>query len=67
VADQSTPGDWRKSQRSGDTGCVEWRRTGDTVEVRDSNDRTGPVLPFSTDAWQSFIAGVKVGEFDRPA
>jgi hypothetical protein len=35
------------------------------VQVRDTKDRTGPVLSFPADAWQRFVAGVHNGEFDR--
>jgi hypothetical protein len=45
---------------------VEVRRVDAAVEVRDTKDRTGPVLTFTTDAWQNFVAAVHVGEFDRP-
>jgi hypothetical protein len=45
---------------------VEVRRVSTAVEVRDTKDRTGPVLTFTADAWQSFVAAVHVGEFDRP-
>lgn len=58
---------WRKSSRSGSEGaCVEVRRVPSSVQVRDTKDRTGPVLSFPTDAWQGFIAAVHDGEFERP-
>ncbi|MEU7914021.1 DUF397 domain-containing protein [Microbispora bryophytorum] len=34
------------------------------VAVRDSKDRSGPVLAFTPSEWSAFIAGVKGGEFD---
>jgi hypothetical protein len=58
---------WRKSTHSGLNGsCVEVRCVATTVQVRDTKDRTGPVLSFSTPAWQSFVRAVGDGEFDRP-
>ncbi|MFJ2955385.1 DUF397 domain-containing protein [Streptomyces sp. NBC_00669] len=33
------------------------------VPVRDSKDPSGPALAFSADAFASFVAGVKAGEF----
>lgn len=33
------------------------------VPVRDSKDPGGPVLAFPADAFASFVAGVKAGEF----
>ena len=57
---------WRKSTRSGSNGqCVEVRRTGDTIELRDSKDRSGPVLSFTLGEWAAFTAGVKDAEFDH--
>jgi hypothetical protein len=56
---------WRKSTRSGDNGaCVEVRRVDDTIEVRDTKDRTGPVLSFTLGEWDAMLAGAKAGEFD---
>ena len=51
---------WRKSSYSGNGGgnCVEVGQA-DGVLVRDTTDRTGPVLAFSADAWQRFAATVK--------
>jgi hypothetical protein len=34
------------------------------VGVRDSKDRTGPVLMFDQVAWAAFIARAMDGEFD---
>ncbi|MFI9318886.1 DUF397 domain-containing protein [Kitasatospora aureofaciens] len=35
----------------------------EVVPVRDSKDPGGPVLLFEAEAWSSFVAGVKSGEF----
>lgn len=59
---------WRKSTRSGAAGhCVEVANVPTAVLVRDSKDVDGPVLAFADMAWSGFIAGVRLGEFDRPA
>jgi len=58
---------WRKSSRSSTNGsCVEVRRVAAAVEVRDTKDRSGPVLTFTADSWRSFVGAVHVGDFDRP-
>jgi len=51
---------WRKSSYSGGNGgsCVEVGST-DVVLVRDSQDRTGPVLRLSPAAWHELVAQVK--------
>jgi hypothetical protein len=58
---------WRKSTRSnaqsGD--CVEvCDNLPGAVGVRDSKDRTGPVLAFGPDEWRAFIDEVKSGALD---
>lgn len=58
---------WRKSTRSQGTGeCVEVAdNIPRTVAVRDSKDRTGPVLAFAHPSWSSFVAAIKDGQFDH--
>ena len=58
---------WRKSARSGSNGCVEIAFLGGQIAVRDSKDRSGPVLTFAPTEWEAFLAGVRHGEFDAPA
>jgi len=53
---------WRKSSRSAPNGgeCVEVAdNLTDIVAVRDSKDRSGPVLSFSRIAWQTFVEDIK--------
>ncbi|XVQ84166.1 DUF397 domain-containing protein [Microbispora siamensis] len=58
---------WRKSSFSGSgNNCVEVATNlPGLVAVRDSKDRSGPVLAFAPSEWSAFIAGVKNGEFDN--
>jgi Domain of unknown function (DUF397) len=51
---------WRKASYSSNGGndCVEVGKA-DRVLVRDTTDRTGPVLAFSPSAWRRFAGQVK--------
>ena len=53
---------WRTSSYStGDGGqCVEVA-SGDTIMVRDTTDRQGPMLALTADAWRTFVASVRQG------
>jgi Domain of unknown function (DUF397) len=53
---------WRKSSHSGGNGgsCIEVASDA-AVMVRDTTDRTGPVLQFNPDAWRVFANRVKSG------
>jgi Domain of unknown function (DUF397) len=58
---------WRKSSYSGSNGggCVEVARNlPGVVAVRDSKDRSGPVLAFTAEEWQAFADEVKAGRLD---
>lgn len=57
---------WFKSSASSTTGgnCVEIAAVDGGVAVRDSKDRGGPALLFSTGEWLAFLAGVRNHEFD---
>jgi len=52
---------WRKSSYSGNGGsdCVEVSGRGDRVLVRDTKNRTGPVLAITPGAWRRFADQVK--------
>ncbi|WP_449066473.1 DUF397 domain-containing protein [Planomonospora algeriensis] len=61
---------WRKSTLSGGNGgsCVEVASlAGGRIGVRDSKDREGPALIFTSAEWRAFIGGIKNGEFDDQA
>jgi uncharacterized protein DUF397 len=51
---------WRKSSYSGSNGgeCVE-AASAETVQVRDTADRNGPVLTFTADAWREFTTAIR--------
>ena len=56
---------WRKSNASGDGGCVEVAYVDGVIGVRDTKDNgTGPVLMFTAREWTAFLAGSRAGEFD---
>ncbi len=52
---------WRKSSYSGSNGgaCVEIGTVGPAVALRDSKHPDGPLLAFTADTWQAFIAQLK--------
>jgi hypothetical protein len=59
--------DWKKSTYSGNNGgnCVEVARNlPGIVAVRDSKDQDGPALIITADAWRSFAAGIRDGQFE---
>ncbi|MFD5435480.1 DUF397 domain-containing protein [Kitasatospora sp. NPDC127067] len=54
---------WRKSTYSnGGGGCIEVDDA-HPGRVRDSKDPQGPALVFPPEAWASFVAAVRSGEF----
>ncbi|MFE3873527.1 DUF397 domain-containing protein [Kitasatospora sp. NPDC059146] len=55
---------WSKSSYSGTEGgnCVEVASSPSTIHVRDSKDKTGPVLTFSPAAWSAFIAEAQAAD-----
>jgi hypothetical protein len=58
---------WIKSSLSYANGnCVEVADLpGGEVGIRNSRDRSGPVLRFTPDEWHAFIGGARNGEFDH--
>lgn len=54
-------GTWRKSSYSGSTGgqCVETASDHGVILVRDTTDRDGGTLAFTTDAWQTFTGSIR--------
>jgi hypothetical protein len=58
------PAVWRRSSLCLNSGCVEVGSIEGHVVVRDSKLESSPVLSYTPEEWQAFIAGVKAGEFD---
>lgn len=54
---------WYKSSASESANCVEIRVLDDSVQVRNSRDRNGPVLNFTFGEWHAFLIGAARGEF----
>ena len=52
---------WQASSRSGGGNCVEvaFEKAAGLVHMRDSKNRSGPVLTFDLAAFQEFLAFVK--------
>jgi hypothetical protein len=57
---------WIKATASGGgQQCVEMRRSGQSIEVRDSKNPAGPVLTFTVGEWSAWLDGAKKGEYDQ--
>jgi len=55
---------WVKSSASSSTNCLEVRRSGAHMMVRDSKNPDAGALAFTAPEWTAFLAGAKAGEFD---
>ena len=57
---------WIKASMSGDQGaCIEQRAVDGMIEVRDSKERSGPVLSFTRAEFAAWLDGARKGEFDH--
>jgi hypothetical protein len=61
-----TGAQWQKSSRTGpdSDNCVEVAFVDGAIAVRDARQEDGPVLLFTQEEWDAFVAGAKDGEFD---
>jgi hypothetical protein len=56
---------WRKPSRSVANGaCVEAASSHAAVLVRDTVDRSGPVVRYNARTWRLFLDSAKAGAFD---
>lgn len=51
------------SNGSGGNNCIEIRRVGDKIMVRDSKNPEVAPLVFTPAEWDAFVSGVEAGEF----
>jgi hypothetical protein len=56
-----TRAQWRSS---GEDGRIQIAFVDDLIGMRDGHDPDSPVLVFTEDEWDAFVAGAKDGEFD---
>jgi hypothetical protein len=55
---------WRKPQRSvGNGACVEVTVAVSGIAVRDSTDKSGPMLACTAESWRSFARSVRLDHF----
>jgi hypothetical protein len=64
-AGQTEPPAWRKSSFCASGECVEVAAQGGRIVLRDSKEPRGGMLRYTAEEWQSFICGIKAGEFDH--
>ena len=57
-------GTWQRSSRCVSAGCLEARRVGDLVHLRNSRHPDHARVLCDLDEWRAFVAAVKAGEFD---
>lgn len=55
---------FRRSSRCAEAGCVEIATAADGVLMRDSKISDSPIISFSGQSWQDFVAAAKDGLFD---
>jgi hypothetical protein len=55
---------WRRSSYCANGECLEIKPQGGKIFLRNSRDWRGRTLRYTTEEWQSFVRGVKAGEFD---
>lgn len=56
---------WRKSSFCASGECVEVAAHSGMIVLRDSKEPSGGMLRYTTEEWQSFVKGIKAGEFDH--
>ncbi|MFE9958338.1 DUF397 domain-containing protein [Micromonospora sp. NPDC005299] len=55
---------WQRAEGDASESAVEVAFVGDLIGMRNSAEPDGPVLVFTQDEWDAFVAGAQDGEFD---
>ncbi len=55
---------WRRGSRCSSAACIEVRRAGDHILIRDSKQPQAVPQRYDAEEWSAFVAAVKDGEFD---
>lgn len=66
VKDPELAGGWRKSTRSGESECLQFKIVHDDVLISDSKTTGGDTLRFARIAWATFVHSIKTGELEGP-
>lgn len=63
-ARQTEQAAWRKASFCASGQCVEVTEQNGMIIMRDSKEPHGGMLRYTIEEWQSFVRGIKAGEFD---
>ncbi|MCP3785772.1 MULTISPECIES: DUF397 domain-containing protein [Micromonospora] len=55
---------WQRAEGDTSDSAVEVAFVDDLIGMRNSAEPDGPVLVFTQDEWDAFVAGAQDGEFD---
>jgi predicted secreted Zn-dependent protease len=65
-SDPEVPGafSWRVARSCESGACVGVTRQGEAILIHNTNNPEEPVSRFTLQEWKTFVAGVKLGDFD---
>jgi predicted secreted Zn-dependent protease len=55
---------WHVARSCESGACVGVAQQGDAILIRNTNNPEEPVSRFTLQEWKSFVAGIKLGDFD---
>ena len=55
---------WRAARYCDGGACVQVAPAGEMIVLGDSKNPSGPILSYTRAEWETFVAGIKRGEFD---